>query len=369
MKIEHVEVLHLAIPLKHHFTTSFSATTEHHTIVLKAYSDGLIGYGEATPFYGPVYCSETTDSVFGMLRDFILPNVIGQDFSDAQALMDSLKWIRGNQFAKSAIEIAFHDLLSQMKDVPLHVHLGGTQAEVPVGVSIGIQDTLEALLDEIERFHKEGYERIKIKIKPGWDVDVVAAVRRTYPDILLMVDANSAYTLADIEHLRRLDDFDLLMIEQPLGYDDIVDHASLQQHLRTPICLDESIHSPDDARKAISLGSCRIINIKPGRVGGYLNSIRIHDMCVAHSIGLWIGCMLETGIGQARKIELASLPGCTLPADMAPSNRYYVEDVVEPDLVLMPRSTMAVSNAVGGSHKPIEAKLAKYTRRSLTLPA
>ncbi|MCX6030526.1 MAG: o-succinylbenzoate synthase [Chloroflexi bacterium] len=367
MRIERVEVRHLAIPFKHHFTTSFSATTEHHTVILRAYSDGLVGYGEATPFYGPVYCSETTDSVLCMLRDFILPGVIGKDFADAEALMAALSWIRGNQFAKSAVEIAFQDLLAQAKGVPLHEHLGGTQTEIPVGVSIGIQDTLQELLDQIEAFRGEGYERIKIKIKPGWDVDIVAAVRRAYPDLMLMVDANSAYTLADTEHLRRLDDYDLLMIEQPLGYDDIVDHASLQQRLHTPICLDESIHSPDDARKAIDLGSCRIINIKPGRVGGYLNSIRIHDICVAHHIGLWIGCMLETGIGQARKIELASLPGFTLPADMAPSNRYYVEDVVEPEILLTPRSTIVVSNTVGGSHRPVEARIAKYTRRSFTL--
>ena len=197
MKMDRVEVLHLAIPFKRHFTTSFGATTEHHTVILRAYSDGLIGYGEATPFYGPVYCSETTDSVYCMLRDFILPDVIGKAFPEAEALMDGLKWIRGNQFAKSAIEIAFQDLTAQARGVPLHVHLGGTQAEAPVGVSIGIQDTLPELLNQIEAFRKEGYERIKIKIKPGWDVDVVAAVRRAYPDIMLMVDANSAYTLAD----------------------------------------------------------------------------------------------------------------------------------------------------------------------------
>ncbi len=367
MRIERVEVRHLAIPFKHHFTTSFSATTEHHTIILRAFSDGLVGYGEATPFYGPVYCSETNDSVFCMLRDFILPTVIGQDFADAAALMAALGWIRGNQFAKSAVEIAFQDLSAQAKGLPLHEHLGGTQTEVPVGVSIGIQDTLQELLDQIEAFRHEGYERIKIKIKPGWDVDIVAAVRRVYPDLMLMVDANSAYTLADAEQLRRLDEYDLLMIEQPFAYDDIVDHAYLQQRLHTPICLDESIHSPDDARKAIGLGSCRIINIKPGRVGGYLNSIRIHDICVANQIGLWIGCMLETGIGQARKIELASLPGCTLPADMAPSNRYYVEDVVDPAIVLTSRSTLAVSNKVGGSHRPVEARIAKYTQRSFAL--
>jgi O-succinylbenzoate synthase len=364
MKIECVEVLHLAIPLKHHFTTSFSATTEHHTVILRAYSDGMVGYGEATPFYGPVYSAETNNSVYYTLKDFVLPGVIGKDFASAEALLNDLKWIRGNNFAKSAIEIAFWNLLAQASGQPLHDLLGGTRAEVPVGVSIGIQDTLRELLDSIEHFLGEGYRRIKIKIKPGWDVDVVAEVRRVYPDIVLMVDANSAYTLADVEQLRRLDDYGLLMIEQPLGYDDIVDHAGLQRQIETPICLDESIHSPDDARKAIALGSCRIINVKPGRVGGYLNSIRIHDLCVAADIGLWVGCMLETGIGQSSKIELASLPGFALPADMAPSNRYYIEDIVEPPIVLTPRSTIVVSHEAGGSHKPIEARLSKYKRKN-----
>lgn len=364
MKIERVQVLHLAIPLRHHFTTSFGPTTEHTTIILQAYSDGLVGYGEATPFYGPVYCAETTNSVYYMLKDFILPTVVGKDFADAEALLMALKWIRGNQFAKSAIEIAFWNLLAQAQGQPLHELLGGSQEEVPVGVSIGIQDTPKELLARIEHFLGEGYRRIKIKIEPSWDVDIVAQVRQTYPDITLMVDANSSYTLADAEHLQRLDDYNLLMIEQPLAYDDIVDHATLQQQLETPICLDESIHSPEDARKAIALGSCRIINVKPGRVGGYLNSIRIHDLCVAEGIGLWVGCMLETGIGQSSKIELASLPGFTLPADMAPSNRYYVEDIVEPLIVLTPRSTIVVSNRVGGNYRPVAAKIQKYTVKS-----
>lgn len=367
MKIEYVEVTHLAIPLRETFATSFGATAVHHTIILKACSEGLTGYGEATPFYGPVYCSETNDSAYAMLRDFILPCVTGTDYADAAALLGALRWIRGNQFAVSAVEIAFQDLLAQAQGLPLHAFLGGTQTEVPVGVSIGIRETPGALLREIERYLGQGYRRVKIKIQPGWDVGIVAQVRRAHPEIMLMVDANSAYTLEDAGHLRRLDDFDLLMIEQPLGYDDIVDHARLQRQLRTPLCLDESIHSPDDARKAIELGSCRIINVKPGRVGGYANAVRIHDLCVEHGIGAWIGCNLETGIGQARKIELASLPGFTLPADMAPSNRYYVEDIVEPPIVLTPRSTIPVSDRVGGSHRPVEALIAKYRQRSFAV--
>lgn len=361
MRIEQVEVRHLAIPLRHHFTTSFGRTFEHHTIIVKVWSEGLIGYGEATPFFGPVYCSETIDSIYLMLRDHILPTVAGQDFADAAALMDSMAWIRGNEFAKSTIEIALWNLLAQAAGRPLHALLGGAQEEVEIGVSIGIQDTVPELLDRIEMFLDEGYGRIKIKVKPGWDIDVVRQVRERYPDITLMVDGNSVYTLRDIDHLKQFDDFDLLMLEQPLAWHDVVDHAKVQAALKTSICLDESIHTLDDARHAIELGSCRIINIKPGRVGGYLNSIRIHDLCQAHGIANWVGCMLETGVGQMSKIELASLPNFTLPADMAPSNRYFVEDVVEPAIELTPRSTIPVSHVVGGSYRPIQKKIEQYT--------
>ena len=367
MRIERVEVRHLAIPLKHHFTTSFGRTFEHHTIIVKAWSEGLIGYGEGTPFYGPVYCAETVDSMYLMLRDHILPHVAGKDFASAEELMTALSWMRGNQFAKSTIEIALWNLLAQAGGQPLHTFLSGTGEEVEIGVSIGIQDTVPELLDRIQMFLDEGYARIKIKVKPGWDIDVVRQVRERFPDISLMVDGNSAYTLDDIEHLKQLDGFDLLMLEQPLAWHDVIDHAKVQAAMKTPICLDESIHTFDDARHAIELGSCRIINIKPGRVGGYLNSKRIHDLCQQHGIANWVGCMLETGIGQMSKIELASLPNFTLPADMAPSNRYYIEDIVEPAIELTPRSTIVVSDVVGGSYKPIEKKIEQYTVKKFAI--
>ena len=319
------------------------------------------------PFFGPYYCAESIDSMYMVLRDHILPPLIGEDFAGAEALVDAMSWVRGNQFAKSTIEIAFWNLLAQAAGQPLHTFLGGTQEEVEIGVSIGIQDTVPELLDRIQMFLDEGYHRIKIKVKPGWDIDVVRQVREHYPDITLMVDGNSIYTLRDIDHLKKFDDFDLLMLEQPLAWDDVIDHARVQAALKTPICLDESIHTLDDARHAIELGSCRIINIKPGRVGGYLNSRRIHDLCQEHGIANWVGCMLETGIGQMSKIELASLPNFTLPADMAPSNRYFVEDIVEPAIELTPRSTIPVSNVVGGGYTPIQHKIEQYTVKQFTL--
>ncbi len=361
MKIERVEVRHLALPMKGHFTTSFGRFEDQHFVIVKAWSDGLVGYGEAASHFGPVYSSETPDSIYLALRDHILPCVVGQDFAGPQALLRALDWIRGNQYAKSAIEIALTNLLAQAAGQPLHTWLGGTQPEIRVGVSIGIQDNVDQLLGRIQQYLDEGYVRIKMKIQPGWDVDVVRRVRERYPDITLMVDGNSAYTLADAEHLKQLDAFNLLMIEQPLAWHDVVDHAKLQAGLRTPICLDESIHHVDDARHAIELKSCRIINIKPGRVGGYLNSKKIHDLCQANGIANWIGCNLESGVGQMSKIELAALPNCTLPADMAPSNRYYVEDIVEPAIVLSPRGAIPVSNQVGGSYRPIQQKMEKYT--------
>jgi len=367
MKIERVEIIHLSIPLKHHFTTSFGTSTEKHTVLVKAYADGLVGYGETSPFYAPTYSYETIETVCYVLRDFIVPAVLNQELASADELLTRLKFIRGHNFAKAGMEIAFWDLLAQREGVPLSKLLGGTREAVPVGVSIGIQDTVGELLQRIEGFLDEGYQRIKIKIKPGWDVGVVRTVRERFPDISLMVDANSAYTLNDVDVFRELDQFNLLMIEQPLGYDDIVDHAKLQSQIEAPVCLDESIHSAEDARKAIELGSCRIINIKLGRVGGLTNVIKIHDVCQAHGLPVWAGGMLETGVGQVAKIEVASLPNFSLPGDIAPSSRLYVDDLIDPPIVLKDDGTIPVAKQAGHAYKPNKDRIEKHTLNKIVL--
>jgi O-succinylbenzoate synthase len=249
--------------------------------------------------------------------------------------------------AKAGLELAFMDLLAQVREVSLSGLVGGERKVIPVGVSLGIQPNVDRLLERVERFLNLGYQRIKLKIKPGWDVDVVAAVRRVHPDILLSVDANSAYTLADRDHLKQLDDFNLLMIEQPLQNDDVVDHAQLQKFIRTSICLDESVVGQRQAKTALELESCRIINIKIGRVGGYSESLAIHDLCLAQKIPVWCGGMLESGIGRAHNIALASLPGFTLPGDISASARYFARDIISPEVTVAADGTVAVPEKAG----------------------
>jgi O-succinylbenzoate synthase len=249
---------------------------------------------------------------------------------------------RGHQMAKAGLELACMDLQARMTNQPLSALLGGTRPRIPVGVSLGIQPDLARLLERVDRYLALGYQRIKLKIKPGWDIDIVAAVRQRHPDILLSVDANSAYTLDDRQHLKRLDDFNLLMIEQPLDHDDLLDHAQLQRELATPICLDESITGLRQAKKALEIGSCRMINIKVGRVGGYSQALAIHDLCRSQGVPVWCGGMLESGIGRAHNIALASLPGFTLPGDISASSRYFARDVIVPEVEVAPDGTVNV---------------------------
>ena len=347
MKLEYVEVFHVRLPLKAPFRTSFGEAREQAAVIVKAHSDGLIGWGEADPSAEPRYSPECASTAFLILKDFLLPAVVGKNFPTALELQAAMSFVRGNQFAKSAIEIAFWTLLAEEQGKPLHQILGGVKNKVTVGVPIGIQDTSAKLMKEIERFLTYGYQRVKLKIKPEWDVDIVRQVRKEFPNIHLMVDANSAYTLQDAVHLKRLDAFNLMMIEQPLGYDDIVDHATLQAQIKTPIALDESIHSPDDARKAIQLGSGKIINIKISRVGGIANALKVHDICHQAGWPVWVGGMKEMGIGSAVKIEFASLPNVVLPSDIAPSDRYYLEDIVEPPIVLHSDGTYDIAKKPG----------------------
>jgi O-succinylbenzoate synthase len=335
MKLDRLDILHTCIPLNQTFRTSFGAINEQHSIVVKAYSDGLVAYGEACPFYAPVYSYECIATMTAVIRDFIAPAVLGRELGEpaGPGYAEATDFIKGNNHAKAAVETALWDLESERRGIPLWKLVGGTNPKVDVGVSIGIQPTVEGLLDKIDGYLNEGYRRIKIKIEPGKDLDTVKAIRARFPEITLMVDANSSYELSHAELLAGLDGYGLLMMEQPLAEDDIVDHAKLQSQISTPVCLDESIHTPEDARKAAELGSCKIINIKYGRVGGIRNSIRIHDICRAAGIGNWAGGMIETGIGQRFKLAISTLPNFVYAADIETSDRFLVEDVVTPDIM------------------------------------
>jgi O-succinylbenzoate synthase len=310
-------------------------------------SQGITGWGECTAGSGPWYASETVETAWHVLRDFLAPAVLGQNILLPAEMARRFEHVRGHQMAKAALENAFWDMLARARGVPLAQMIGGTASQVAVGVSVGIEPTLELLLEQVAQFVAAGYRRVKLKIKPGWDVAVVRAVRERWPDLLLQVDANSSYTLDDAPLFRELDQFGLLLIEQPLHHEDIVDHAKLQADLQTPLCLDESIHSPEHARWALDIGACRIINIKVGRVGGLSAARRIHDLCAQREVPVWCGGMLETNIGRAANVALASLPNFALPGDISASARYYQQDIAEPNFVLNSDSTLSVPTAPG----------------------
>lgn len=292
-------------------------------------AEGYVGYGEAPALPYPIYKADTTDIAILVLRDYISPLVLNQEIPNVRGLMEKLSMIRGNQFSKAGIEMAFLMARLTEENKSLADMIGTTRTQVAVGESIGLQSSIEAMLDEVALRLDQGFQRIKLKIEPGDDIVLVEAVRNRFGDIPLSVDANSSYTLADTPLLKALDRYDLEMIEQPLAHDDIIDHAVLQKQLDTPICLDESIMSAEDARRAISIGACQIINIKPGRVGGVLESHKIHDVCAAHGVGVWCGGMLESGIGRAFNLAIASLPNAIYPADMSPSSFYFTDDIVD----------------------------------------
>ncbi|WP_135550144.1 o-succinylbenzoate synthase [Paenibacillus cymbidii] len=329
-------VLHrLAMRLKAPFATSFGTIANKEFFIAELIDEtGCSGFGESVSLPAPVYSEETVTTNEHMLRDFLLPLVFQAPIGHPDALLARFAPIRRNPMAKSIVDCAVWDLYARRLGVPLATALGGRRKTIDVGVSIGIQPSVEALLAKVEESRIEGYKRVKIKIKPGWDLEPVKAVRERYPQLPLMADANSAYTLEDMERLRKLDEYELMMIEQPLGHDDIVDHARLQRAIRTPICLDESIHSLEDARKAIELGSCKIINIKLGRVGGLSESIRIHDYCERQGVPVWCGGMLEAGVGRAHNVALTTLSQFVLPGDTAASSRYWEQDIIAPEVTV-----------------------------------
>ncbi|QTD42931.1 o-succinylbenzoate synthase [Sporosarcina sp. Te-1] len=362
--IKEVILHHINVSLIAPFTTSFG-TMQHKDVCLVEVIDesGLSGWGETVTSDEPYYNEETTFTAVYMLKEFLIPRVIHKEIKHAEDVHDMLQFVRRNNIAKAAIETAIWDVFAKKNGQPIGELLGGRKHEIEVGKSIGIQKDPEALVEKVREYVEEGFRKIKVKIKPGADIDYIAAVRKAFPDIPLMADANSAYTLADIDYLRQLDRFQLMMIEQPLAHDDIIDHASLQKELQTPICLDESIHTLEDARKAIELGSCKIINIKIGRVGGLTESKRIHDLCEANDIAVWCGGMLETGVGRALNIQLTTLANFTIPGDTAPSSHYWAEDIVTPEIT-MDRGIIHVPSGSGIGYEIDRAKLAKVLLRT-----
>ena len=365
MKIERVELHHIDMPLAHPFETSFAREITRPCILVSVFSEGLTGWGECTAHSGPWYSSETIETAWHVLRDFLIPELLGQEVESPADVAARFKRVRGHPMARAALENAVWDLLAQAQGMSLAKMLGAVRERVSVGVSVGIEPTLEELLERVGKHVAEGYRRVKLKIKPGWDVDVVRAVRERWTDLLLQVDANSAYTLDDAALLRELDQFDLLLIEQPLHYDDIVDHSQLQKQLRTPLCLDESIHSPEHARWALEIGACRVINIKVGRVGGLTAARQIHDLCSERGVPVWCGGMLETNVGRAGNVALATLPNFTLPGDISASARYYRQDIAEPNFVLNDDSTLSVPTEPGLGVYVIPERLAAARLRHL----
>ncbi len=361
LRLEGARLRVVALPLVSPFTTSFGTQTRREAVLVEVYGEGLRGLGECAAGVEPGYSYETRETSLEALRSYILPAVVGAEPSTPTQLAARWSWVRGHNMAKAAAEMAILDLAGKMAGRSLAAILGGTKEEIPSGVSIGIQPSLPATLTMIEGYLAEGYRRIKLKCKPGYDIELAAEVRRAFPTTALMLDANSAYTLSDLERLRQLDRFELMMIEQPLAHDDLVDHAALQAEMETPICLDESVESMADLRAAFRLGSGRILNIKAGRVAGLIPALAIHDACLAEGWPVWCGGMLETGIGRAANLALASLPGFTLPGDTSASDRYYHQDILETPFRLSSHGTLPVPTGPGLGVVVDEAALDRAT--------
>jgi o-succinylbenzoate synthase len=330
MRIEQIELREVAMSLRFRFETSFGVEQDRRVVLVTMSGEGVEGVAECVAGEFPGYAYETRDTAWSVIRDFVAPVVLGRDYATPQQLSHDLRFVRGHNMAVAAVEMAFWDMQARALGVPLWQLLGGVRTHVPVGVSLGIQPSVEATVELAAEHLAQGYRRVKLKIKPGWDVGVVRGVREAFPDAELTVDANSAYRLVDAAHLRELDDFALGYVEQPLAHDDLIDHAALQAQLRTAICLDESIHSAEDARKGLQIGAGRVINVKVGRVRGYGAARRLHDVAVSFGAPLWCGGMLETGVGRAHNLHVSTLEGFVLPGDTASASRYWEEDIVEP---------------------------------------
>ncbi|GAB0166803.1 o-succinylbenzoate synthase [Lysinibacillus sp. CTST325] len=361
MKIEKIIVRKMKMTMKSPFETSFMKQQERIFLIIEAYGEKHVGYGECVVSAYPYYGEETASTAFSIIDEFLIPLVINKEFNHPDEVNEKFARVRRNNMAKSAVEAAIWDLYAKEQGIPLAQALGGEKKEITVGISLGIEDDTNVLLESIEGYLKQGFKKIKIKIKPGKDIEVLRVIRDRFGDIPLMADANSAYSLEDLPLFQEMDKLNLMMIEQPLEHDDIVDHRKLQRELNTPICLDESIHSYDDARRAIELGSCKVINIKVGRVGGLSEAKKIHDLCQQHQIPVWCGGMLESGIGRAHNIAITTLSNFTIPGDTAPSSRYWYEDIIEPEIVMDEQGHIQVSDLPGIGYNVVQDKLEKYT--------
>ena len=355
MKIDRIELRIIEMELAEPFETSFGREVVRPCILTTAYSDGVVGWGECVAGDGPWYSYETIGTAHHVMRDFLIPEMLSNSIANISDLKNLWTRVRGHSMAKAALEAAVWDLLAKQQNISLSKLISGTRERVVSGISIGIQSDIPTLLASIQERMDQGYSRIKLKIKPGWDREMLRAVRKEFGDISLMADANAAYSIDDLELIRELDDLDLVMIEQPFGYDDLSDHAILQNKINTPVCLDESIKSSRTVEQANGMGSCKIINIKQARVGGLSEAIRIHDICREYEMPVWCGGMLETGIGRAHNVALASLPGFSMPNDISASARYYANDIVEPHFVLNEDCTLDVPSEPGiGVEVPLE---------------
>ena len=367
MMIERVDVFHVAMPLIYPFRTAFGNDATIESVLVRMTAGGNVGWGEAAPWRDPAYSAEYAAGAFEMVRRFLAPRLVGQRVETGAQLQDLLRPIKGNYFAKATLDLAWWDLHARGRGEQLWKTLGGRGPTVAVGADFGVMESIDSLLAEIQAAVSEGAERIKLKYRPGWDLDMISAVRAAFPDAVIHVDCNSAYTLADLPMLRQLDRFQLAMIEQPLMHNDLLDHAALQRQIDTPICLDESITSVDKARKAIELKACRWVNLKTGRLGGITNAVAVHDVCRDAGIPCWIGSMAESAVGAGHNIAMASLPNIAYPSDIFPTSRFYERDLARPAMVFSGPSRITAADGPGIGAVPDDGELAKATVQHATI--
>lgn len=361
MKVAEIELFRVAMPMKEPWRTAFSEETAIDAVLVRIRADGVDGWGETAPYRQPQYSPEWADGAFILLRDVLGPCLLGRDIASGQALQEILQPFKGNQFAKAGLDNAWWDAQAKLEDEPLWRLIGGRSPTVTVGADIPVMDEVTELLAAVDRAINAGFRRVKLKFRRGWGVEMVARVREAFPDATIHVDCNCGFSLMDLPMFRELDQLDLAMIEQPLAFDDLLDHARLQAELVTPICLDESIVSVDRARKAIDIGACRWVNIKPSRVGGLTNAIALHDYCRERGVPCWVGGMLESAVGQGPALALATLPNMQYPADVFPSSRLYEQDLSEPEIVLSAPSEVAAPETPGHGFRPVAERLARRT--------